>query len=214
MKKTPTIDRDAIMAAARVQVEKDWEAVEARQAIDAEASRQIVREHREMQRVRAERAQAQTAAHAVTTTSGDETEMATTVKTKSKKTSVAREPIVYPTGAASYWHMHKTGPTHSGVVKGTTLTTACGKKLNASGPGGNYWRPIAGRKVDCAKCIEALGGQPASKGAVKVGTSKPAPKPTSKGKGAVRNYTGKAKAKTVKTNGNGHQGIGTGEPTP
>ncbi len=38
--------RAEVMARARTQVAKDWAAVEARQAIDAEASREIVRQHR------------------------------------------------------------------------------------------------------------------------------------------------------------------------
>lgn len=146
--------------------------------------------------------------------------MATKKATKSITARAANVSIVYPKGKAPYWHMHQTGPTHSGVVSGTTLTTACGKALKASGPGGNYWRPTEGRAIDCKACLEALGGKvkakvtearPHSAAGIKRAKFTPVPKP---GKGKVKNYSGTPRKARAARKPAVIEGLGAGEPTP
>jgi len=183
--------RAAIMAKARAEVEKDWEAVEVRQAIDAEASRQLVREHRAMDAVLAQRAEAIAAARAAAT-NGDDNEMAT--ETKANKQAAVRKTAMSDEQVVAFIAKQLGKDPDAGV-------STVYKALRAAG------NSCSGGRV---RNLFEQGRKAATSGRVDRAIVKSVKK--SLAKGAVKNYTGKAKpSKKAKANG---EGVTAGEPVP
>lgn len=184
-------ERAAVRAKAEVAVAEHWAAVEARQAIDGEASRQLVREHRAMDSVLRERA-ARVAAIATTTQEDDESMAATKTATKTKaaptrKTSLSDEDVV------QFIAKHLAKDPAAGIGAVTRAVRATGKSVS-----GGRVRDLfeQGRKA-------AKSGKPA------VGKSQPAPKPSAKKKGRVfadrpNSAAGKKRAAAAASNGSDH----------
>jgi hypothetical protein len=167
-RKATAKQRAEVMKRARVQVADDWQAMEARQAIDDEASRQLVREHRAMDGVRKER-EAQAAALAATTR-GEDPDMAKDKATTTRKTSMSDDDVI------GFIAKHLAKDPAAGVGAVYRALRAAGKSCS-----GGRVRTLfeQGRKA------AGKGGatKPATKPAF--GKSKPAPKPTKKGRGVA-----------------------------
>lgn len=153
--------RADVMKRAVVQVAEDWKAMQARQAEDDEASRQLVREHRAMDTVLKER-EALAAAHAADT--GEE-EVATK-KPEGKAAGAARKTAMSDDDVIGFISRHLAKDPAAGVSTVYKALRAAGKSCS-----GGRVRTLfeQGRKA-------AGGGtkKPA------FGASKPAPKPAGK----------------------------------